>query len=172
MRRGSAAVALVVILAGCGIQDPYPLPDEPPDTAVFHPVSIGQTITEAVLFIEARRGEFLEIVSVEPIGQLDGATVEMFVSELAVDEGGNATLSDERVPAEGVRVERMVDASDEAPANTVAIVADVTATESGRYVITGLNVTFRINGAPERDGEGSDVVVTMCADDPAPTDCE
>jgi hypothetical protein len=172
MKRPAFAVVAVVVLAGCGIQDPYPLPDEPPDTAEFHPVAIGQTVSEAVLFIEARRGVRLEIVTADPIGQLDGATVELYASNLVVDDNGDAVIGDDRVAANGARIDEIVDAGANPPANTVAIVADVTPTEAGRYVLTGLRVTYRINAGQEREGEGSDVVVTVCADDPAPAECD
>jgi hypothetical protein len=66
----------------------------------------------------------------------------------------------------------VVDASADPPANQLAIVAEVTASEPGRYVLSGIRVTYRINGAPERDGEGIDVVLTVCADDPAPSSCD
>ena len=64
------------------------------------------------------------------------------------------------------------DARADPPANTVAIVAEITPSEPGRYVLSEIRLNYRINGAPERDGEGIDVVVTVCADDPAPSECD
>jgi len=160
------------LLAGCGLQDPYPLPAEPPGDATFHPVAVGETVTEAVLFIEARTATRLEIVSGEAIGTLDGATVELFASALSEDEQGDIVVGDERVELAGLRLDDLVDARADAPANTVAIVAEITPSEPGRYVVSTVRLTYRINGAPERDGEGMDVVVTVCADDPAPSECD
>ena len=172
MRRAAIAVVAAALLAGCGLQDPYPLPAEPPGDATFHPVSVGETVTEAVLFVEARTATRLEIVSGEAIGTLDGATVELFASALSEDEQGDIVVGDERVELAGLRLDDLVDARADPPANTVAIVAEITPSEPGRYVVSTVRLTYRINGAPERDGEGMDVVVTVCADDPAPSECD
>ena len=172
MRRPASAFVAAVVLAGCGLQDPYPMPAEPPGDATFHPVAVGETVTEAVLFIEARTGTRLEIVSGGAIGPLEGATVELSAATLSEDEQGEIVVGDERVDLAGLRLEDLVDARADPPANTVAIVAEITPSEPGRYVLSTIRLTYRINGAPERDGEGMDVVVTVCADDPAPSDCD
>ena len=70
----------------------------------------------------------------------------------------------------GTVIEAQPAASD-ALQDTVGIVAEVTASEPGRYVITAVRLTYRY-GRTERAGEGTDVVMTVCADDPAPSDCE
>jgi hypothetical protein len=171
MRRGPLAVVAVAVLAGCGIQDPYPLPADPPGAATFHPVSVGETVTEAVLFIEAREGTRVEIVRADAVGPLEGATVAFFASTLSEDGEGNVLVGDQLNEFVGTRIEDHVDPDADPPANTVAVVAEITASEPGRYVLSGVRLTYRINGAPERDGEGSDVVVTVCADDPAPAEC-
>lgn len=172
MRRAAGAVVAAALVAGCGLQDPYPLPAEPPGDATFHPVAVGETVTEAVLFIEARTATRLEIVSGEAIGTLDGARVELFASALSEDEQGDIVVDDERVELAGLRLDDLVDARADPPENTVAIVAEITPSEPGRYVVSTVRLTYRINGAPERDGEGMDVVVTVCADDPAPSECD
>jgi len=166
-----AAVA-ALMLAGCGIQDPYPLPAEPPGDSTFHPVAVGETVTEAVLFIEARELTSVEILSADPVGPLDDASVELFASSLTQDEDGSVVVGDERNELVGTRIEDHVDPEADPPANTVAVVAEITPNEPGRYVLSGVRLTYRINGAPERDGEGIDVVVTVCADEPAPEDCD
>ena len=38
-------------------------------------------------------------------------------------------------------------------------------------MIENVRLRYRLNGGPERVGEGIDVVWTVCADDPAPADC-
>jgi hypothetical protein len=166
-------MALVAaVLVGCGIQDPYPMPAEPPGAATFHPVAVGETVTEAVLFIEARTGSNVDIVSAEAIGTLEGSTVVLTASTISEDEQGDVVIGDERVELAGLRIGDLVDARADPPANTVAIVAEITPSEPGRYVLSEIRLNYSINGAPERDGEGIDVVVTVCADDPAPSACD
>lgn len=174
MRRPRAApvLATAALLTACGIQEPYPLPTYPPGAATFHPAAVGQTVTEAVLFIEAREGTRVEIISAEPVGQLEGVTVDFFAASLVEVAEGGVVVGDEREELEGARIEDLVDASADSPANTVGVVAEITASEPGRFVLTGVRLRYRINGAPERDGDGIDVVVTVCADDPAPATCE
>ena len=171
MRRAWFAILAGAILAGCGLQDPYPLPAEPPGDVTFHPVSVGETVTEAVLFIAARDGNRVEIVSAEAVGPLDGATVAFFASTLTEDGEGNVVVADEREEFVGTMIEDHVDPDADPPGDTLAVVAEITPSEPGRYVLSGIRLTSRINGAPEREGEGIDVVVTVCADDPAPTEC-
>ena len=44
----------------------------------------------------------------------------------------------------------------------------------GRYELTNVRLRYRVNGGPERVGDGIDVVWTVCADDPKPAvdDCQ
>ena len=148
------------------------MPAEPPGAATFHPVAVGDTVTEAVLFIEARTGSNVDIVSAEAIGTLEGSTVVLTASTISEDEQGEVVVGDERVELAGLRIGDLVDARADPPANTVAIVAEITPSEPGRYVLSEIRLNYSINGAPERDGEGMDVVVTVCADDPAPSSCD
>jgi hypothetical protein len=167
------AVTAITVLTACGIdQDPYPLPAPPPGNAVFHAVGLDETVTEPVVFIEARAAQRVEIVAAEPIGQFTGATVELFASPLVAGPDGAAVVSDERIELEGMFIGDVVDPGADPPANELAIVAEVTPSEPGRYVLSGVRLSYRINGAPERDGEGIDVVMTVCADDPAPSVCD
>jgi hypothetical protein len=163
---------MAAVLAGCGLQDPYPMPAEPPGDATFHSVAVGETVTEAVLFIETRTRTLVEIVSAEAVGTLEGATVELSASTLTENDQGEIVIGGEPVALAGLRIESLADPRADPPANTVAIVAEITASEPGRYVLSTVRLTYRINGAPERTGEGIDVVVTVCADDPAPPDCD
>jgi hypothetical protein len=172
-RTGAIALAIIGVLAGCSVdQDPYPLPPPPPGSSVFHPVALGETVTEAVVFIEARRGEHVEILSAAPIGTFDGARVELFAAPLVAGADGDAVVGEERHELEGVVIGELADASADSPADTVAIVAEVTASVPGRYVLSEISLSYRLNGAPERSGEGIDVVLTVCADDPEPTVCD
>ena len=172
MKRAHVAFLVAVVLAGCGLQDPYPLPAEPPGDVTFHPVAVGESVSEAVLFIEARSGSRVEIVSAEAVGTLEGATVAFSASTLTEDGAGDVVIGDEHADVAGLRVDELADPRAEPPANTVAIVAEITPMEPGRYVLSTVKLTYRINGAPERHGEGMDVVVTVCADDPAPSTCD
>jgi hypothetical protein len=160
------------LLAGCGLQASYPLPGEPPGDAAFHPVAVGETVSEAVLFIEPREGTRVEIVGADPVGQLQDASVDFHASPLVEGADGAVEVGDERLELEGLVIGGGVFASADPSAETIAIVADITPSEPGRFLLTGVRLSYRLNGAPPRDGEGIDVVVTVCADDPAPSDCD
>ena len=169
MKRPRAiAIAAIAVVAGCGLQDPYPIP-EGQASATFIPAAVGEPVTEVVMFIEPRPGPRIVLLSAEAIGQLDGASVE-FYSSPAVVEGEDLVIGDQLEELSGTIIEADPRASADL-ADTVGIVAEVTAAEPGRYVITGVRLTYRYGG-DEREGEGVDVVLTVCADDPAPTDCE
>ncbi len=169
MRRPRAiAIAAIVVLAGCGLQDPYPIP-EGQASAAFVPAAVGEPVTEVVMFIEPRPGPRVVLLSAEAIGQLDGASVEFYSSPASVD-GEELVIGEELDELEGTIIEAEPRASDDLE-DTVGIVAEVTALEPGRYVITAVRLRYRLSGT-EREGEGTDIVLTVCAGDPAPTDCE
>jgi hypothetical protein len=168
-RPRAIAIAAIAVLAGCGLQDPYPIP-EGQATAAFHPAAVGETVTEVVMFIEARPGPRVVLLSAEPIGQLDGATVTLYSSPAMIDEDGSLVVGAQLDELEGTIIEAAPRASGDL-ANTTGIVAEVTASEPGRYVITAVQLRYRLSGT-EREGEGTDIVLTVCADDPAPSDCE
>ena len=168
-RPRAIALTAVLVLVGCGLQDAYPIPEGQP-TAAFVTAGVGEAVTEVVMFIEARPGPRVVLLSAEPIGQLDGASVTFHSSPAVQDEDGERVVGEQLDELAGTIIEFELSASGEL-ANTTGIVAEVTASEPGRYVMTGLRLTYRISGG-ERTGEGVDVVLTVCADDPAPTDCE
>lgn len=163
------AIAAVAVLAGCALQDPYPIP-EGQATSVFLPAGVGEPVTAVVMFIEARPGPRAVLLSAEPIGQLEGASVGFYSSPAARDEEGDIVIGEELEELNGTVIEAQPGASGDL-ANTVGIVAEVTASKPGRYLITAIRLRYRLSGT-EREGEGTDVVLTVCADDPAPTDCE
>ena len=76
-------------------------------------------------------------MSAEAIGTLEGATVELSASTLTEDEEGEVVVGDERVDLAGLRIDELADPRADPPANTVAIVAEITASEPGRYVLSG-----------------------------------
>jgi hypothetical protein len=170
-RTATIAIVAMAVLTACGIQNAYPLPDDPPGASTFHPVGLGESVTEAVLFIEALPQTRVEIVSAEAIGQFDGATVTLHAAPLTEDAAGDVVIG-ELEELDGIRVEDLADPSADPPGNLFAVVAEVTASEPGQYILTGVRLDFRLNGAPERSGDGIDVVMTVCADDPAPTECQ
>ena len=170
MRRPRAiALAAIAVLAGCGLQDPYPIPEGQP-TAAFHPAGVGEPVTEVVMFIEARPGPRVVLLSAEPIGQIDGASVTFYSSPAVVGEDGELVVGEQLDELAGTIIDAELRASGDL-ANTTGIVAEVTASEPGRYTITAVRLRYRISGG-EQEGEGVDVVLTVCADDPAPADCE
>jgi len=167
-RPRAIAIVAIAVLAGCGLQDPYPIP-EGQASAAFIPAALGEPVTEVVMFIEPRPGPRIVLLSAEAIGPLDGASVEFYSSPAIVD-GEDLVVGEELEELSGTIIEADPRASADL-ADTVGIVAEVTASEPGRYVITAVRLTYRYGG-DERQGEGVDVVLTVCADDPAPTDCE
>ena len=163
------AIAVMTALAGCGLQDPYPIPEGQP-TAAFRPAGIDEPVREVVMFIVARPGPRVVLLSAEAIGQLDGASVTFYSSPAVADEDGNPVIGEQLGKLEGTIIEAELRASGDL-ANTTGIVAEVTASEPGRYMITAVRLRYRISGT-EREGEGTDIVLTVCADDPSPTDCK
>lgn len=47
----------------------------------------------------------------------------------------------------------------------------MTADKPGRYTLTSLRLHYRLNGGGEEVREGINVVLTVCAAEPAPVDC-
>jgi hypothetical protein len=170
MKRALAiAIAVMTVLAGWGLQDPYPIPEGQP-TAAFRPAAVGEPVTEVVMFLEARPGPRAVLLSAEAIGQLDGASVTFYSSPAVVGEDGDLAIGEQLNELEGTIIEAEPRASGDL-ANTTGVVAEVTASKPGRYMITAIKLRYRISGT-EREGEGTDIVLTVCADDPAPTDCQ
>ena len=121
------------------------------------------------MFIEPRPGPRVVLMSAEAIGQLDGASVG-FYSLPAMVDGEELVIGEQLDDLEGTIIESDPRVSADLQ-DTVGIVAEVTASEPGRFVITAVRLRYRISGS-EREGEGTDIVLTVCAADPAPTDCE
>ena len=168
MRASVAALAAILLLAACN-QDPYPIPTGPA-SAVLLPAAVGEPVNAVVMYIEARPGDRVVLLSAEAIGQLDGASVDFYSSPAIVGNDGELIVGEQLDELEGTVVQAPPGGSAD-PARTVGIVAELTASEPGRYLITAVRLTYRYGGT-EREGEGVDVVMTVCADDPAPTDCE
>ena len=102
-RPRAIAIAAIAVLAGCGLQDPYPIPGGPGRRRV-HPAAVGEPVTEVVMFIEPRPGPRVVLLSAEPIGQLDGASVEFYSSPAIVD--GEDVVIGEQLRSWGARSSR------------------------------------------------------------------
>jgi hypothetical protein len=122
-----------------------------------------------VLFIQVRPGDRIELVRVEPLGVAAGATVEFFYAPPVLTPGGGSTIGDRLLPIEGAAAE--ASSASPGPQNTFGIVARLTAQAPGRYVLSSVRLHYRLNTGHEDTREGIDVVFTVCANNPTPTDC-
>jgi hypothetical protein len=163
----SAAIAL-----GSCAADPYPLPVGPPHAGQASPAAVGEGIPAVVLFIRPRPGDSVEFLGAEPIGVSTGAAVEFFFSPPIILPDGSTSVGDRLLPLAGAiaAAPNMPAASAEA-GQTIGIVARMTASRPGRYLLSNVRLRYRLNGGPEQTREGIDVLFTICADDPRPTDC-
>ena len=164
----AAALALIASLVGCSA-DRYPMPAGPPRTAQLNPAKVAEPVTAVVLYITIRPGDRIELLGAEPIGVAEGASVRFFLSRPILQSDGSSLIGSELETLEGAEL-RAVSASP-GPDNAVGIVGELTAHRPGRYELTSVRLRYRINGRAEQVGEGIDVVWTVCADDPKPTDC-
>lgn len=73
---------LAAAVAGCSVfkEDPYPLNQGPSQAWVTAPAEIGEPVPNVVIFMNARPGDSIELLSAEPIGLADGATVTFYFS--------------------------------------------------------------------------------------------
>ncbi|HEX5014370.1 MAG TPA: hypothetical protein VFV72_09465 [Candidatus Limnocylindrales bacterium] len=122
-----------------------------------------------MLFIRVRPGDTIELLSAEPIGSFEGASVRFYLSRPVIQETGERVIGEKLEALEGAEATAAVPT--DSPENTVGIVGELVANRPGRFEVTSIRLRYRINGGPEQVGEGTDVILTVCADDPAPTDC-
>lgn len=173
-RRWPAAwlVFVAIALAGCA-GDPYPLPVGPPHAGQDSPAAVGEGIPAVVLFIQPRPGDSIEFLAAEPVGVNGGAAVEFFFSPPIVQADGSTLIGDRLLPLAGAIASAPnmpADASPD-PGHTIGIVARMTASRAGRYLLSNVRLRYRLNAGPEQTRAGIDVLFTICADDPRPTDC-
>jgi hypothetical protein len=167
------ALAVIGILAACGSGSGYPMPAEPPTTWAHVPVAIHDAGWVTVLFLELEPGHRIELVDAEPIGVADGATTTFFVSPPVVDPDGDIVIGEAREPLVGWTFSVPDGAAPTASVETTfGIVAEITPQRPGRYVLESVRLTYRLNGGPDQKGDGIDTVLVVCADDPAPAECE
>jgi hypothetical protein len=171
MRRWPALVVLTAV-AGCSLASggPYPLPTGPPHAWATIPRSLGVSVPQVVLWLAPRPGDRIELIEAEPIGVDDGASVRLFLSRPIHEPNGDWLIGEQLEALSGAVV--VNETSGTAPETQVGIVAEITAHEPGRYELTGIRLRYRLNRGSEQVGEGIDVIFIVCADDPAPQNCE
>ncbi len=178
MRRRLGRVGVLLFVIGIGLTlvvlagrlgDPYPFHGGPAAAGQYNVAAVGQPVPAVVAFFEVRPGDRIELLGAEALGVEHGATVEFFFSPPVLLADGSQSIGDKLEPLAGA-IAQPASASP-GPANNVGIVARLTASKPGRYVLMGVRLRYRINGGSEQTREGIDVIFTLCADDPAPADC-
>jgi hypothetical protein len=159
---------LAVLVVACS-SDPYPLPAGPPHAFQNAPAAVGEAIPAVVLFLDPRPGDRITLIAAEPIGVADGASVTFYFSPPIVQADGSFLVGEKLLDLEGAEFSATFASA--VPGDTVGIVAEMTASKPGRYVLTNVRLRFRLNGGNEQVREGIDVIATICADDPKPADC-
>ena len=162
---------VVAVLAGCSVApaDPYPFHPPPPRAGQLNPARVGEPVQAPLLFIRVRPGDTITLLDAEGVGSLEGASVTFYISRPVIHDTGEHVIGEQVETLEGAQVTAAV--ATDSPDNTVGIVGELIAARPGRYEVTAIRLRYRINGGEERTGEGTDVVWTVCADDPAPADC-
>jgi hypothetical protein len=170
-RRLAGLVAIAAMAAACSSApaDPYPFNPPPPHTAQLNPAAVGEATDAVVLFIRVRPGDTIDLLEASATGDLDGANVRFQLSRPVQHANGDHVIGEQMETLEGARVTAAVPT--DSPDNTVGIVAELVAPAPGRYRVDSIRLKYRINGGPEQVGDGTDVVWTVCVDDPKPADC-
>ena len=165
-----ALLVLAAAVAGCSAfqQDPYPLHQGPSLAWATAPARIGEAVQNTVVFMDARPGDSIELLSAEPIGLTDGATVKFYFSP-PIQQGENTVVGEELEPLAHAVFSN--DGTSIDPKHNVGIVAEITADKAGRYQLTKVRLHYKLNGGDEQVREGIDAVFIVCADDPKPTEC-
>lgn len=135
-----------------------------------NPVAVDTPIDTVLIFIQPRTGDTIEFLGAEAIGSFDGATVRFKLSRPIIDADGASVLGVDFEALEGAVVVGPTGPS--TPADSVGVAAELTADRPGRFEIEDVRLRYRLNGGPERTGTGIHTVWVVCADDPAPVDCE
>jgi hypothetical protein len=170
MRRTLCGIAAIVLALGaCAGSDPYPLRAGPPHASQASVARIGEPARAVLLYLAVRPGDRIELLGADPIGSFDGAEVRTLVSRPVVEDDGTLTIGDayEELPGSVLTAA----SASAGPAHTVGIGVELTARRPGRFEIDGLRLRYRLNGGTEQTREGIDVVLVVCAADPAPSAC-
>lgn len=164
------APVLAGILTACAVDPSYPLLAAP-GASQFSPTALGAPVRGVVLYLEIRPGDTVELVSAAALGVAPGADVTTYFSPPITSADGSTLIGQRLEPLEGATI-AISPTSTPGPANEVAIVAEITARKPGRYSVTGIRVTFSLNGGSPETKEGITQYLTVCADDPAPATCD
>jgi hypothetical protein len=168
MRRAARLIVALAMLAGCAA-DTYPI-HAGAGASQSSIATVGTPVQAVVLFVQLRPGDRIEFVSAEAVGVADGANTKLFVSPAVLQESGDWLTGS--VLEELAGAEFTAKAPTANPENQVGIVAEVTASRAGRYQMTAVRLSYRLNGGHERVAEGADVIFTLCAGRPLPAGCE
>jgi hypothetical protein len=169
MRRALMTTAMAFAVTACA-GDPYPLPaGSSSHSSQRNPAAVGEATDAVLIVLTVRPDDQLTLIDAEAIGTIDGADVEFRLSRPVLESDGSSVIGEQLEDLDGAVVSGS--ARSAGGETTVGIVAQLTALRPGRYDISNVRLRYRLNGGRERVGEGIDVVWTVCADDPAPTDC-
>ena len=168
MTRAVFLAVLVAVAAGCAA-DPYPLLT-PAGASDWVPTAIGRSVRGVVLYLEPRPGDRIELVSAEALGVGPEAGAKVYFSPPVHGGDGSVTIGETLGPVPGATAG--VDAgTSPGPGNEVGLVVELTPTVAGTYAVSGVRVSFRVNGGPVETKEGVSMDFTACADDPVPSSC-
>ena len=165
-----AVVVVVVIVALMQVRDPYPLPGGA-GSSQTGPATLGVPTRTVVVFMEPHPGDRIELLGAEAIGLPPDVRPTFYLSRPVIEPDGSLLIGEALEPLAGAVIEVPSGASP-GPDNAVGIVAEITSTKAGTYQLTAIRLRFRTNGGVEQVREGTSVVWTVCADDPAPASCE
>ena len=161
-------VPVVMILGAC-TSDSYPLLT-PAGASEWAPTTVGRPVQGVVLYLELRPGDRIDLISATPIGTLSGADVRLYYAPHVPMPSGGWMIGEKLEPLPGASV--IVDSgASPGPGNDFGFVAEVTPQAPGTYTISTVEVHFRINGGSEQVKTGISQDLTVCAADPAPSDC-
>ena len=168
MRRPASLIVALAILAGCTV-DTYPI-HAGAGSSQSSIADVGTPVQGVVLFLQLRPGDRITFVSAESVGVADGASTKLYVSPAVLEASGDWLTGS--VLEELAGAEFTAKSSTAGPENQVGIVAEMTASRPGRYQLTAVRLTYRLNSGQERVAEGADVIFTLCAGRPLPAGCE
>ena len=121
------------------------------------------------MYLNVHSGDRIDLVGADAVGTLDGAAVRFLLSRPVIEANGDHVIGEDLEDLSGAVITAVT--ASPGPDNTVGIAAEFTAQRPGRFEVTNVRLRYRLNGGSEQVGEGIDTVWTVCADDPAPTDC-
>lgn len=167
-RAGALLVAVGVVLAACA-SDSYPIHGGPVHAWQAAPAALGDRVPAVVLFLDPRPGDRFTLIGAEAVGLTEGATVTFYFSPPIIGEDGSFIVGDKLEPLAGA--EFAATSGSAVPDDAVGIVAEMSASQPGRYTLAAVRLRFTLNGGREHVTEGIDVMPTICVDDPKPADC-